>query len=208
MQIYQDFTSEGAKRSIPDIKAIILHHTASEVPTKNIVNFLKKKDYISAHYLVAKTGGIYHLVQDDYSAYHAGVSEWKGLSTKNNSLNWCTIGIEVHSLGSIFTKEQKKATTELVKSLMQKYNIPKELVLRHKDIAPKRKIDIGDSFWNEEFTTFKDYQQSLTTETMTEEQLKALEAITAVNSALWSKLPLEAKKIIENANKELKLFLK
>jgi hypothetical protein len=35
-------------------------------------------------------------------------------------------------------------------------------VIRHKDVAPKRKIDIDDRIWlNWWFATFKDYQNSL-----------------------------------------------
>jgi N-acetyl-anhydromuramyl-L-alanine amidase AmpD len=42
--------------------------------------------------------------------------------------------------------------------LCQKYAIPKENVLRHKDIAPGRKIDIADSFWNGQAKSFEDYK--------------------------------------------------
>jgi len=41
--------------------------------------------------------------------------------------------------------------------MIQELNFPIENVLRHKDIAPKRKVDIDDSFWNENFSSFRDF---------------------------------------------------
>ena len=40
------------------------------------------------------------------------------------------------------------------------FKIPKENVLRHKDIAPNRKNDIADIFWNNKYASWKDYQDS------------------------------------------------
>lgn len=34
-------------------------------------------------------------------------------------------------------------------------------MLRHKDIAPARKTDIADTFWNKQFPTFEAYKISL-----------------------------------------------
>jgi folate-dependent tRNA-U54 methylase TrmFO/GidA len=35
--------------------------------------------------------------------------------------------------------------------------------LRHKDIAPGRKVDIADSFWNDKFESYEAYINSLFT---------------------------------------------
>lgn len=43
---------------------------------------------------------------------------------------------------------------------MRSLNIPKDNIIRHKDISPGRKTDIHDSFWNNEFKSFTDYQNS------------------------------------------------
>lgn len=40
-------------------------------------------------------------------------------------------------------------------------NIPFTNVLRHKDIAPKRKIDIADTFWKNEYISWGQYIGSL-----------------------------------------------
>ena len=34
------------------------------------------------------------------------------------------------------------------------FKIPMTNVLRHKDIAPKRKVDIADTFWNDKYLTY------------------------------------------------------
>lgn len=143
-------------------KLLILHHTASKASLTNNVKYLNRWDYISAHFIVGKKGEIVQLVDDDRVAFHAGLSSWKGIPSKWGSLNWCSIGIEVNSDGYEFTDAQRRATKELIQSLMTKYGIPSELVLRHKDIAPKRKIDVGDNYWNTDYKSWKDYQTSLT----------------------------------------------
>ena len=44
---------------------------------------------------------------------------------------------------------------------MNKWAITGDRVLRHKDIAPDRKWDIGDNFWNEKYEDWGDYQLKL-----------------------------------------------
>ena len=44
---------------------------------------------------------------------------------------------------------------------MERHGIGKRQVIRHKDISPGRKIDVKDSFWNGEYKTFAQYQDSL-----------------------------------------------
>jgi N-acetyl-anhydromuramyl-L-alanine amidase AmpD len=154
MNIEQSINNENNPiRDLKDIQSIILHHTGSNASDEANKNYLNRTDYISAHYMVGKDGKVYQLMDDDLIAYHAGVSSYKGLNTKGNSLNWNTLGIEVNSNGTDFTDDQRKATKELVEYLAVKYNIPRELILAHKHIAPDRKWDIGENFhkgmsWN------------------------------------------------------------
>lgn len=58
-----------------------------------------------------------------------------------------------------FTKEQKETVRALVGHLMAVFNIPAENVLRHRDIAPKRKTDVADSFWK--ISSWDEYQKTL-----------------------------------------------
>lgn len=126
---------------------VIIHHTGSKGSDKANIKYLNKIDYISAHYLIGKDGSITQLVDDDRIAYHAGISEYKNIPTQNSSLNFCSIGIEVNSNGKDFNDKQRYAVIDLCRFLIHKYSISNENILRHKDIAPNRKIDIGDNFY-------------------------------------------------------------
>ena len=162
MEIIKSINNESnPKRSLGDIKAVVCHHTGSTGSDEANKKYLNKDDYISAHYMVGKDGKIYQLMDLDRIAYHAGVSEWKGLKTKGNSLNWCTVGIEINSDGQTFTNAQRRATKTLIIKLMEDYNIEPELVLRHKDIAPGRKVDVGMNFYNNQFDSWEEYQKNL-----------------------------------------------
>lgn len=59
-----------------------------------------------------------------------------------------------------FTAVQRKSLRILVQELMQKYHIPSTHLIRHKDIAPKRKTDPDDSLWADFFPSYTAYQSS------------------------------------------------
>jgi N-acetyl-anhydromuramyl-L-alanine amidase AmpD len=186
-------------RDLSDIKCIVLHHTGSNASDEANVNFLNKTDYISAHYLIGRDGTIYKLVDHNRVAYHAGVSEWKGLQSKGNSLNWCSIGIEINSDGYTFTDAQRVATKALTLELMAKYRVPSDLVLRHKDIAPGRKWDPGDALFKKDWPTWESFRNWLTSQTMLHDVIMGLKD-------LWTRSSSEDKaKIGEMANKLRKL---
>lgn len=167
MQITQSINNENLPvRDLGDIKAIILHHTGSQVDDDANRRFLNRDDYVSAHFLVGKKGQVWQLVNCNRSAFHAGYSKWpvnasRHQPPKGNSLNWCTLGIEVNSDGHNFTKAQRDAVKQLVLELCKKYDVPVEDVFRHADIAPGRKWDVGESFYSPSFKTWGDWQQDL-----------------------------------------------
>ena len=90
--------------------------------------------------------------------WHAGVSEWKWLKDMNRYSIWIEV---VWWNWKEFPYEQRVSVKELIQHLMATFNIPKENVLRHKDIAPGRKIDIEDQFWNNKYKSWEEYQNSL-----------------------------------------------
>ena len=67
------------------------------------INFIisKKKNKISAHFLISKKGEIFYLVDLKKRAWHAGKSYWKGLKDLNSS----SIGIEIDNSGHHFYNE-------------------------------------------------------------------------------------------------------
>ena len=87
------------------------------------------------------------MVPDSYVAWHAGKSNWK----KHNSLNRLSLGIELDNPGhdhgyQSFKLKQIRSLKKLMMKLKTKYQIKKENVLGHSDIAPDRKKDPGEKF--------------------------------------------------------------
>lgn len=66
------------------------------------------------------------------------------------SCNPVSIGIELENLNTgrdPYPPAQYSATLELVRYLVSKYNIPRSQLVRHLDIAPKRKTDPAGFPW-------------------------------------------------------------
>lgn len=144
-------------------KYIVLHHTGTKEGTiKGVLDGLNKRaDYASCHYCVDTNGDIYKIGNDTDILWHAGVSEWDG----KQDLNKYSIGIEV--IGPLsnggFTDRQRSAVGALIRELSGKHQISVKRILRHKDIAPKRKTDIADTFWNVVSNSWEDWKKSLFT---------------------------------------------
>jgi N-acetylmuramoyl-L-alanine amidase len=145
-------TTYNAKGQASRARFLVLHYTVSDNPTS--IKILTEQQ-VSAHYLV--TNGeqpiIYRLVDENRSAYHAGVSSWKAYTQLNNS----SIGIEIVNPGFTvnpdgsrqfypFPQNQMDALLPLLKDIVQRHGIAPENVLGHSDIAPQRKQDPGPLF--------------------------------------------------------------
>lgn len=114
------------------IDFIILHH----IEAKSVDHAIDQltQHGVSAHFLIAENGGIFELVEANNIAYHAGVSFWKGCE----GLNKNSIGIEFinsNACGKKFEEVQMQSALKLCLYLMQKYQIVKEAVIGHSDIA-------------------------------------------------------------------------
>lgn len=158
MNILEQVNNENnPQREIEDIKGLVIHHTGSSASDNNMKKFLNRDDYISAHYMIGRKGDIYHLMDDDCVAYHAGVSSYNGLQNSYRSVNISTIGIEINSDGKNFTDAQRISTENLIQFLKNKYSIESKYILRHKDVSPSRKWDVGDNFWNNKYNSWSEY---------------------------------------------------
>ena len=115
--------------------------------TKAINRLTDVKSKVSCHYFIKRNGSIILMVPEIYEAWHAGKSKWK----KDKSLNQKSIGIEISNKGhqfgyQNFNNKQIKSLIKLSKFLIKKYNLKKENILGHSDIAIERKKDPGENF--------------------------------------------------------------
>ena len=93
---------------------------------------------VSSHYLIARDGRIYYLVDELARAWHAGESYWGG----NRDLNSASIGIELdNNGGEPFAEAQIEALIALLADLKARYGIPTANFIGHGDVAPGRKVD-------------------------------------------------------------------
>ena len=135
------------KRNLKQIKFIIFHYTGMKSESAAVKKLTKIQSEVSSHYFIKNNGEIISMVPDLYSAWHAGVSFWKGKS----SLNKNSIGIEISNPGHAFNYkkfsiEQIKSIIKIGKFLISKYKIKPQNILGHSDIAPFRKKDPGEKF--------------------------------------------------------------
>lgn len=117
---------------------VILHHTTNDTAEQALATLTSRVAQVSAHYLIARDGRIFYLVDELKRAWHAGDSYWGG----NRDLNSSSIGIELDNNGNEpFPDAQIDALIALLGDLSQRWNIPAANVLGHGDVAPGRKVD-------------------------------------------------------------------
>lgn len=133
-----DKRNYGGKRALSNIKFIVMHYTANDGDTDENNGKYFANNYVgaSAHYFV-DGNSITQSVPDDYNAYHCGAYRYKHPTCRNSN----SIGIEIcdeRRNGVVYpTNETISNALELAKYLMEKYNIPKENVIRHYDVTGK-----------------------------------------------------------------------
>ena len=121
------------------IKYIVVHFTANNGDTaeNNLNYFANNVVSASAHYFVDEKE-VCQSVKESDMAYHCGAKKYRHSECRNYN----SIGIEMCSRkdgnGKYYIKEETIGNTvELVKSLMTKYKIPLDRVLRHYDVTGK-----------------------------------------------------------------------
>ncbi len=99
---------------------------------------------VSSHLLIDRQGSLLQFVAFSKKAWHAGVSEFKGQKECNDF----SIGIELEGTDTIpYTEEQYLSLVKVTNCLLEHYpSISKDRIVGHKDIAPGRKTDPGNSF--------------------------------------------------------------
>ena len=136
----------GRKGVLP--RLLIVHYTAMDcAPT--LALFIDRDAELSSHYVIDEDGTIYYLVDERNSAFHAGLSFWRGQHNINNS----SIGIELVHGGyqedgtiAAYSDEQITALESLCLDIMKRWHMRAGDVWGHSDIAPTRKQDPGETF--------------------------------------------------------------
>ena len=135
------------RKDISILDTIIIHYTGMKSAELALNYMCNKESKVSAHYFINQDGKIWQLVDDSNLAWHAGVSQW----LKRKNLNETSIGIELENPGhkndyKLFSPNQYRSLEKLIELLIIKYDIKKDRILGHSDIAPSRKSDPGEKF--------------------------------------------------------------
>lgn len=133
-------------RKLP-VSMLVLHYTGMESGQAALDRMTDPAAEVSAHYMVKEDGRVFGLVEEKHRAWHAGLSEWNGISDVNSA----SIGIEIvnggHDFGlPDFPDVQINALIPLCKRILTDHSITPRNVVGHSDIAPERKDDPGEKF--------------------------------------------------------------
>lgn len=109
---------------------LLIHYSATKASAKNNAIYFSRNEGqgASAHLFVDDISEeIYQSVRFEDTAWHAG----------NWAMNCRSIGIEVVSAGEDFSKVEQEKLRWLVSTLMERYGIPANNVIRHYDVTGK-----------------------------------------------------------------------
>lgn len=133
------------------VQFLILHYTGMPDDNQALSWLRNPESQVSSHYFVHQNADILQLVAESRRAWHAGVSNWQGIT----DINSCSIGIEIANPGHdhgyhAFPDGQIEAVKKLCLEIISRHAIVPQNVLAHSDIAPDRKEDPGELFpWND-----------------------------------------------------------
>lgn len=150
----------GSARNTGNIKYIVIHYTANDgdKAANNARYFHNNVVKASAHYFVDDTS-VWQSVPDNYVAYAVGGSKWSngGGRLYKVATNANTLSIELCDTVKNGTIAPTAATINnalaLTRSLMIKYGVDKNHVIRHYDVTgkPCPKYWVSDSAWKSQF---------------------------------------------------------
>lgn len=126
---------------------VILHYTGMKDSEAALARLCDPQSKVSSHYMVDEDGKVFHLVDEERRAWHAGKSRWKDI----DDINSHSIGIEIvnpgHEFGyRAFPEMQMRAVLALCRDIKKRYRLQAAAFLGHSDIAPARKQDPGELF--------------------------------------------------------------
>jgi hypothetical protein len=122
-----------------EIDCVVLHATAGGL-AGTLAWFENPNSGVSAHYVVAKNGKVFQMVEEQRKAHHAGASKFQG----REDFNRFSVGIEIVNLNDgldPYPPDQFEAMVNLVDYLVEKYNIQRQWIVTHADISTAGKTD-------------------------------------------------------------------
>lgn len=133
----------GPRRDGLRPRLIVLHYTAMQSARAALERLCTTRHEVSAHYLIGTDGTVYRLVAEDKRAWHAGAGSWAGVEDINSR----SIGIELANRGrEPFAHAQMCRLEEVLRGVMDRWDIPPAGVIGHSCMAPGRKSDPGPRF--------------------------------------------------------------
>ena len=137
MNIIKDLTTTNySKGNNRKIEYIVMHYVGAVSTAKNNANYFKNTYRgASAHYFV-DDNEIVQVVEDKDISWHCGSNTYYCGARNSNSIGIEMCCIKKNGKLDVSEKVVEKAI-ELVKELMEKYNIPVDRVVRHYDISHK-----------------------------------------------------------------------
>ena len=183
----------GGTRALSAIKYIVIHYTANDGDTaiSNAKYFANGSRGASAHYFV-DSKNIVQSVKDDYVAWAVGGNKYDdttktgggkfyGKCNNNNSLS-IEICDDIKNNAIYPTDSTINNIIELVRTLMKKYNISINNVIRHFDVTGKKcpMYWCGDSQKNGKWQKFKN--SILEEEQIMKQNIKINGKVKAVNA--------------------------
>lgn len=129
------------KRTRKSTKYIIVHTTECDLKTTLKIVSEGKQDNFKwvtrgghTHYVIARDGQIYRILDEKFKAHHAGRSMWNG----ERNINRISIGIELVGYhNSNITTAQYKSVGLLIETLKNTYRLEDRAVLTHSQVAYK-----------------------------------------------------------------------
>lgn len=117
---------------------VVVHGTAG-TDAGDLDWLTRTESRVSYHYLVQRTGQVYRLVDESRRAWHAGRSEWRGLSNCND--HSIGIGFSNGGNGELYTDAQYENSGVLLREILARWTIDFDGVVGHFHVSPGRKTD-------------------------------------------------------------------
>ncbi len=117
---------------------ILLHHTNGAY-AGSVSWCMDPKSRVSYHCIISQTGKRTVLAAQTMRAWHAGISEWKG---RKNCNDFCVgVAFEGDTYSQPPSEDALMSAAEYLEPIMAEFEIPVRNIIRHADVAPRRKND-------------------------------------------------------------------